>query len=178
MTKAATWELDGEVYEDSGDVGGDIQVGPAFSARFKSADCPEARFEIELYATAKTYMELGEEEPACPHKAVLLESLDNGAGRFAPLPEEHLACTYKPGTVDVQQRTTYRRNGHMIEGNYESDDADDIYYEWSGSDVGYRADTLTEEIRLATADAKEQMAEWVVEINKFLVWDGRSPVNG
>ncbi|MBD3004596.1 hypothetical protein [Streptomyces sp. 5-10] len=178
MQKTAHWVLDGPIMEDAGDVGGDIQVGPAYSARFRSDDCPESRFEVTVYATAKPYIELGETDPQCPHDPVILERYGDGVARYAPMPEEHLACSFKPGTVDVQEQTTYRMNGHMVDGTYESDNHDPIFYQWVGSDVGYRAEGLPEEIRLATQDAKRHIKDWVANVNTYLYWDGRSEPKG
>lgn len=178
MEKAAHWVLDGPIIEDAGHVGGDHQVGRAISARFRSDDCPAARFEVTVYATAKSYMDLNEEDPKCLHERVLQEDCGNGVGRFAPMPEEHLACSFKPGTVDVEQETTYRRNGRVVDDIYESDGSDDIFYDWVGPDIGYRAESLPEEIRLATQDAKSHIEDWVTNVNKYLDWDGRSDVNG
>lgn len=176
--KKAHWVLDGPVMEDTGDVGGDIQVGPAVSARFRSDDCPGARFEVAAYATAKLYSDLDEPMPDCPHSSVLLEDLGNGVGRFAPMSEEHMACSWKPGTVDVQAQYTYRMNGHVDEcGNYESDDTDPMSYEWVGSDLGYPGETLSDQIRAANLDAKRRIADWVDNVNKYLHWDGRTRPN-
>lgn len=181
MKKAAIWVLDGPVIKDAGDVGGDIQVGPAISARFRSDDCPEARFEVTLYATAKPYMDLGEADPDCPHGVEVVERYgDSLAARFAPMPDEHLACSFKPGTVDVQAQFTYRMNSRVDEhGNYESDDTDPISYQWVGSDIGYAHNgrTLTEEIAYATADAQAKVMDWVAFVNKYLHWDGRTRPN-
>lgn len=179
MQKAAHWVLDGPVMKDAGDVGGDHQVGPAISARFRSDDCPEARFEVTMYATAKSYMDLQESEPDCPHPSVLLESYGDGVGRFAPQPPEHLACSFKPGTVDVEAQYCFRMNGRIENGIYESDDTDPTRYEWVGSDIGYAHNgrTLTGEIEYATADAQARVTDWVHFINKYLQWDGRTTPN-
>lgn len=187
----AHWVLDGPVIEDAGSVGGDIQVGRAISARFRSDACPEARFEVTVYATAKPYMELGEDDPECPHREpegwVCKNGWQEDHGPDFPngvrcvcwLPDEHLACSFKPGTVDLQAEYTYRRNGKIVDGVYESDDSDDIVYEWVGSDIGYAHNgrTLTEEIEYATADAQAKIMNWVNFINQYLKWDGRSAVN-
>jgi hypothetical protein len=190
MQKAAHWALDGPVMEDAGDVGGDIQVGPAFSARFRSDDCPEARFEITVYATAKQYMDLKELDPDCLHKEPpgwvckngWQESHDPNSGSrtrcLCWLPPEHLACSFKPGTVDVQAEYTYRMNGKVVDGVYESDDTDDISYEWVGGDLGYaKDDGIVAEVERATRDAKATIQDWVANINKYLVWDGRTRPN-
>jgi hypothetical protein len=174
----ARWVLDGSIEEDAGSIGGDIQVGPAISARFRSSDCPEARFEVAAYATAKPYMELDEQGPVCPHELVILESYGDGVARFAPMPEGHMACSWKPGTVDVQAQFTFRRNGRIENGTYESDDSDLFFYEYTGSDVGYRAETFPEEIKAATRDAKTQIEGWVRNINTYLYWDGRTIPQG
>lgn len=176
--KNVHWVLDGPVMENSGDVGGDIQVGPAVSARFRSDDCPEARFQVTAYATAKTYAEMEEADPVCTHKSIVLERYGDGIARLAPLPEGHLACSFKPGTVDVQAQYEYRMNGEVDEsGDYEADDTDLTTYEWVGSDVGYPADTLVEEVRLATRDAKRIIEDWVASVNTYLHWDGRTRPN-
>lgn len=175
--KAAHWVLDGPIEEDAGSVGGDHQVGPAISARFRSDDCPEARFEVAVYAIAKSYMELDEEEPKCPHERVLVRRLGDNVAQYEPMQEEHLACSFKPGTVDLEQQTTYRRNGRLVDGTYESDDTDDIFYNFVGRDLAYETATLPEEIRLATLDAKRKIEDYAANINKYLHWDGRSEVN-
>lgn len=177
MTKAH-WVLDGVIEQNAGDVGGDIQVGRAISVRFRSDDCPEARFEVTVYATAKTYMELSEPEPDCPHKAAILEVLGEGVARYAPMPEEHLACSFKPGTVDVQAQYTYRRSGGVDgSGVYMSDDSDDITYEWVGADLGYsKDDGIVAEVERATKDAERFIRDWVDNVNSYLKWDGRAPV--
>lgn len=178
MQKAAHWVLDGEVIKDAGEVGGDIQVGRAISARFRSDDCPKARFEVTVYATAKPYMDLKEPNPECPHPVVILEHYGSTA-LHAPMPPEHLACSFKPGTVDVQAQYTYRMNGHVDEyGDYESDDTDPITYEWAGSDIGYdRGDGIVAEVERATKDAEATVRNWVTFINKHLKWDGRTRPN-
>jgi len=173
--KPAHWVLDGEIDYDAGDIGGDIQVGPAISARFRSDACPEARFEVTAYATAKTYVDLGEEGPECPHPPVILEHLGDNVARYAPMPESHLACSYKPGTVDVQEQITYRMNGHVDDfGNYESDDTDPMAYEWVGSDLGYSGETLVDQVNEATKDARHHVKDWVDQVNKYMHWDGRA----
>lgn len=191
MTAAVQWVLDGAIIEDAGDVGGDIQVGRAVSARFRSEACPEARFEVTIYATAKPYMDLQESDPECTHiepegwvcKNGWQEDHDPNSGSgtrcICWLPPEHLACSFKPGTVDLQAEYTYRRNGRIEDGIYESDDSDDITYEWVGSDIGYAGNgrTLIEEIEYATADAQAKVMDWVNFVNKYLDWDGRSAVN-
>lgn len=176
--KSAHWVLDGPIMEDAGDVGGDIQVGPAISVRFRSDDCPEARFEVTMYATAKMYAELGESEPDCPHPSVILERHGGGAAMYAPMPEEHLACSYKPGTVDVQAQYEYGMDGRVSGGVYESSN-NVITYEWVGSDLGYAHNgrTLTGEIEYATADAQAKIMDWVNFVNKYLEWDGRTRPN-
>lgn len=177
MEKTAHWVLDGPIMEDAGDIGGDIQVSPAVSARFRSDDCPEARFEVAVYVTAKQYMDLGESDPDCPHRVVILESYGDGVVRRAPMPEEHLACSFKPGTVDVQAQYTYRMNGRLVDGIYESDDSDHITYEWVGSDLDYPGDTLTEQIKAATRDVTQTVQNWADRINMYLEWDGRTRPN-
>lgn len=180
MQKTAHWVLDGEIIKDAGDIGGDIQVGRAISASFRSDDCPEARFEVTAYATAKQYMDPSEPDPDCPHESVILERHGIGIATYAPMPPEHLACSWKPGTVDVQVQYTYRMNGRVDEyGNYESDDTDVITYDWVGSDIGYAHNgrTLVEEIEYATADAEAKIMDWVNFINKYLHWDGRTRPN-
>lgn len=187
--KAAHWVRDGAINEDAGDVGGDIQVGPAISVRFRSDDCPEARFEITVYATAKQYMDLDEADPDCPHTEPpgwqckngwqYLHEPGAGSRCVCYLPDEHLACSFKPGTVDLQAQFEYRRNGTTDEnGYYESDDADHVTYEWVGSDIGYARNgkTLTEEVAYATADALAYVQNWLVHVNQWLHWDGRAEV--
>src|SRR5690606_5593024 len=130
MQKAAHGVLEGEAIKDAAEAGGDIQVGRASWARFRSGDSPQARREATVYATAKPYMDLKEPNPECPHPVVILEHYGSTA-LHAPMPPEHLACSFKPGTVDVQAQYTYRMNGHVDEyGDYESDDTDPITYEW------------------------------------------------
>jgi hypothetical protein len=190
MQKPAHWVLDGEIIKDAGDVGGDIQVGRAISVRFRSDDCPEARFEVTVYATAKSYMDLKEPEPDCPHteppgwvcKNGWQEDhgpdFPNGTRCICWLPPEHLACSFKPGTVDVQAQYEYRMDGRMDGDVYESSD-DVITYEWVGSDIGYAHNgrTLIEEIEYATADAQAKIMDWVSFVNKYLSWDGRTRPN-
>lgn len=187
---AAHWVLDGPIVRDAGDVGGDIQVGRALSARFRSDDCPEARFAVTIYATAKTYSDVDEDDPECTHqepegwqcKNGWQEDhgpdFPNGTRCLCWLPPEHLACSFKPGTVDLQAQFEYRRNGRIENGIYESDDADHITYDWVGSDIGYARNgrTLAEEIEYATADAQAKILDWVNFVNKYLHWDGRSDV--
>lgn len=189
MTKAH-WVLDGPIMRDAGDIGGDIQVGRALSARFRSDDCPEARFEVTIYATAKAYSDVGEDDPECTHREPEGWQCKNGwqedHGPDFPngtrcscwLPPEHLACSFKPGTVDLQAQFEYRRNGRIENGTYESDDADHVTYDWVGSDIGYARNgrTLVEEIEYATADAQAKILDWVNFVNKYLHWDGRSDV--
>lgn len=184
--KKTHWVLDREIIEDAGDVGGDIQVDRAISARFRSDDCPEARFEVTLYATAKSYLDLGEPEPDCPHVEpsgwTCLHGWDEGhrpgskARCLCWLPADHLACSWKPGTVDVQARYLYRRNGRVNEhGHYESDDADHVLYGWEGPDLGYdRSDGIAAEADRATVDATQKIKDWVANVNKYLHWDGRT----
>lgn len=188
MSKPARWVLDGEIIKDAGDVGGDIQVGRAISARFRSDDCPEARFEVTVYATAKSYMDLNEPDPDCPHTEPVGwvckngwqedhgPDFPNGTRCICWLPPEHLACSFKPGTVDVQAQYEYRMNGHVDEyGHYESDDTDPISYEWVGSDVGYdKGDGIVAEVERATKDAEAMIERWVADINAYLHWDGRT----
>jgi hypothetical protein len=177
MQKAADWVLDGPVMEDAGDVGGDIQIGPAISARFRSDDCPEARFEINVYATAKTYMDVQEPDPECPHMTEVVERYgDSLAAWFAPMPEEHLTCSWKPGTVDVEAQYSYRMDGRMDGDVYDSSD-EVVTYAWVGSDLGYRVEGLPEEVRLATEHARRWLQDQVTNINKYLVWDGRTRPN-
>lgn len=178
MQRAIKWVQDGEINEDAGHFGGDIQVGPAISVRFRSDEQPDARFEVVMYATAKQYMDVDEADPDCPHPRVIAEHLGNNVARYEPMPAEHIACDYKPGTVDVQAEYTYRRNGKIENGVYESDDSDHIVYEWVGSDVGYNPDKgMVEEIRLATEDAKANVRDWVANIGMYLYWDGVSTPN-
>jgi hypothetical protein len=179
MEKAAHWVLDGPIEYDAGDLGGDIQLGPAVSARFRSDDCPEARFEVIAYVTAKTYSELGESEPDCPHEMTVLERSADGGVRRAKMPEEHSACSWKPGTVDVQAQYVYRMNGRVDEyGNYESDGTDEITYEWVGNNMGYPGDTLSWQLHVAKQDARRYVERYVTRVNDFLVWDGRTRPNG
>lgn len=174
MNEAITWVQDGEISYDAGDFGGDIQVGPAISVRFRSDERPDARFEVVMYATAKEWLTSESKAPECLHSPVLLES-DGGVGQYAPMPAEHIACTHVASTVDVQAQYTYRRNGRIEDGLYESDDSDHITYDWVGSDYGYNTDKgMVEEIRLATEDAKIKIRRWVENVNQWLVWDGVS----
>lgn len=177
MNKAIKWVLDGPIEEDAGDVGGDHQVGPAISARFRSDEQPDARFEVTMYATAKEYTSDDEDDPACPHPRVIAERLGDNVVRYESMPADHIACSFKPGTVDVEAQYIYRRNGRIEYGTYESDDSDDITYNWEGSDVGYGADKgMPEEIRLATEDAKAKVRDYVENIDEYLHWDGVSAV--
>lgn len=177
MTKAH-WVLDGPVLDDAGGVGGDIQVGPAISARFRSDDCPEARFEITVYAMAKTYAELNEASPECSHELVVLESHSDGVAEYAPMPDGHMACSWKPGTVDLQARYVFRMNGRMDGDVYVSDDSDHITYAWVGSLVGYdKEDGIVAEVERATKDAETVVQGWVANINTYLDWDGRTVPN-
>lgn len=175
----ATWILDGPVMKDAGDIGGDHQIGPAIEARFRTDFCPGARFEVAVYATAKTYSEAEEDDPVCPHRPVILERHGDSTALFAPMPPEHLACSFKPGTVDLQAQFTYRRNGRVENGIYESDDSDHITYEWVGSDIGYDRGgrlPITEEAKYATADGIAYVQNWAVHINQWLTWDGMAEV--
>lgn len=187
-----TWVQDGEILKDAGDIGGDIQVGPAVSVRFRSDEQPDARFEVTVYATAKTYAELDEEGPDCSHAEPVGwickngwqedhgPDFPNGVRCICWLPDEHLACSFKPGTVDLQAEYAYRRNGKIVDGIYESDDSDGIVYEWVGSGIGYAGGgnrTITEEIEYANADAKAKIMDWVAFVNQWLHWDGVSEVN-
>lgn len=190
MQDAAHWVLDGEIVKDAGDWGGDIQVGPAIQARFRSDDCPEARFEVTVYVTAKQYMDLREPDPDCPHtespgwvcKNGWQEDhgpdFPNGVRCVCWLPPEHLACSFKPGTVDVQAQFTYRMNGKLVDGIYESDDTDPMSYDWVGSDIGYaKGDGIVAEVERATRDAKAVVQRWVANVNTYLDWDGRTQPN-
>ena len=78
-------------------------------------------------------------------------------------PPEHLACSWKPGTVDVQAQYEYRMNGRVDEyGNYESDDTDVITYQWVGADLGYgKGDGIVAEVERATVDAEAIMARGI-----------------
>lgn len=175
--KTVKWVLDGEIMEDAGDVGGDIQIGPAVSIRFRSDEQPDARFEVTAYATAKLYSDVDEEEPTCPHKPVILERHGDNVATFAPMSPEHMACGWKPGTVDVQAEYTYRRNGRVEHGIYESDDSDHIAYDWVGSDTGYdKGDGIVAEVERATISAKAFIEDWVASIDQYLFWDGVSEV--
>lgn len=189
--KAIKWVRDGEILKDAGDVGGDIQVGPAVQIRFRSDEQPDARFDVTVYATAKLYMDLKEDEPDCPHtepegwvcKNGWQEDhgpdFPNGTRCVCWLPPEHLACSYKPGTVDLQAEFSYRRGGTTESGHYESDD-EQITYDWVGSDLAYDHGgrrTLNEEIAYATADAYTVVLNWGTHVNQWLHWDGVSNVN-
>ena len=187
---AVHWVLDRKIMRDAGDIGGDIQVGPAIQARFRSDAAPGSRFEVTIYATAKQYMDLGEADPDCPHTEpdgwVCKNGWQEDHGPDFPsgtrcscyLPPEHLACSFKPGTVDLQAQFEYRRNGTTENGYYESDDADHITYDWVGSDIGYARSgrDLTEEIKYATGDALAKVMDWANFVNQYLDWDGVSDV--
>lgn len=180
MGEPLHWVRDGEILKDAGDVGGDIQVGPAVQIRFRSDAVPGSRFEVTVYATAKTYEDVKEPVPACPHPSVILERHEGGTATFAPMPPEHLECSYKRGTVDVRAQFEYRRNGTTENGYYESDDADHVTYDWVGSDIGYDHGgrrSLTEEIEYASADAAKVVMDWANFVNTWLRWDGVSDVN-
>lgn len=165
--KPAHWVLDGEIIDDAGDIGGDIQIGPAIQVRFRSDECPEARFDITVYATATPYSDLRGRAPACTHGKI-----DMDASQYVL--DEHLACDWKPGTVDVQEQVTYRMNGRMVNGFYESDDTDPIFYSEVGNDLGYTASTLAGQLADATRDAHDHIKDWVEQVNTYMHWDGRT----
>lgn len=172
MNKPLTWIQDDEIYEDAGDFGGDIQVGPAISVRFRSDDRPDARFEVIAYATAKEWSDsLVGDAPDCPHPLVLLDG-DGTVGRYAPMPADHVACTHMPGTVDVQAMYVYRWNGKVVDGTYESDNTDSISYQWVGPDAEYPNDSMVKDIERATKDAKNYIRRYVENIDTYLEWDG------
>jgi hypothetical protein len=184
------WVLDGKIHKDAGDVGGDIQVGPAISARFRSDERPDARFEVTVYATAKLYSELNEEAPTCLHTEpegwvckngwTDLHQPNNGSRCHCYLPPEHLACSHKPGTVDLQVQYEYRTNGTTESGHYESDE-EQISYAWVGSEIGYTQggrNGIVGEVEYATADARTFISNWVNFVNYWLRWDGVSEVKG
>jgi hypothetical protein len=184
------WVLDGEIHGNAGDVGGDIQVGPAISARFRSDGRPDARFEVTVYATAKPYLELNEDAPACLHtepegwvcKNGWTELHQPGSGSVCHcyLPPEHLTCSHKPGTVDLQVQYEYRTNGTTESGHYESDE-EQIRYAWVGSEIGYtqgKRNGIVGEVEYATADARTFISNWVNFVNYWLRWDGVSEVKG
>lgn len=174
MNKPVTWIQDGEIDEDAGDFGGDIQVGPAISVRFRSDERPDARFEVIAYATAKEWADVSVgDAPDCPHNREIVERYGDGlTARFAPMPAEHIACTHTPGTVDVQAMYIYRRNGKVVDGVYESDDTDSISHQWVGPDAEYPNDSMVKDIERATKDAKNYIRRYVENIDMYLEWDG------
>jgi hypothetical protein len=123
-------------------------------------------------------MDVGEPDPDCLHVLVIVERHNDGTAKRARMPEEHLACTFKPGTVDIQAQSTYRMNGRLsLDGDYESDDTDTISYEWVGSDSGYPTGTLSWQVHMATKDARRHVENFAANVNKYLHWDGRTRPN-
>lgn len=102
--KAMSWVIDPEcgVMEDDGNPGGDRQVGNAASIRFVRPDLPNARITVYAYAEAPEQIE-GDVE--CPHEAVVLEDLGDGIVRYAPMPDEHVACTHDLSALGVDALT-------------------------------------------------------------------------
>ena len=101
------WIIDPEcgVMEDDGNPGGDRQVGKSPSIRFVNPDRPNARITVHAWPDAPEWSSTDATAPECPHEAVILERLSANVARFAPMPDEHLACTHDLSALGVATMT-------------------------------------------------------------------------
>jgi hypothetical protein len=172
MGQPSGWVLDGEVYDDNGNYGGDAQIGPSFYARFLHPDYPGSRYEINMYAIAQDYCQAdAPQQPKCPHEGPQKTWTEE-------MRREHLACAWVPGTVGVEMQCTWRTGGGLNEdGRYESDDSDEILYDSTIGPLGdFPGETLADQVDAATRYAREYRDYWVKNVGDadFFSWDGES----
>lgn len=161
------WIQHGEIAEDDGDVGGDMQIGPARSVRFVDPGLPGCLITVYVYAVAQ---ELSlDDQPECMHPAEIEEDFGDGTARYKPSPPEHLACSYDMGNVDLQMQTEF-----MI-----CRDVDDpgSTEEWSEYQYDYVDDrppytgTIPEILAAANAAALQEVQTF--DADKYITWDGK-----
>jgi hypothetical protein len=90
------WVQHGEIWENDGEHGDD-QVGNAASIRFINPELPGRRVTVYAYAQAPEIV-----AGSCDHKPVKLESLGSNVARFAPMPPEHVACSWDLTSLGIQ----------------------------------------------------------------------------
>lgn len=156
------WQQHGRIWTDDGQHT-DEQVGNAASVRFIDPDKPGARVTVYAYPHAPERLDY----PDCPHERVLLEDLGNNVGRYAPMPDEHLACSYHMDKLGVQTLT-------MLELD-EDHPADSDEFEPSGADRMEYEFLETRDFGGDTAKAEAVALAWVTCFNadRDIDWDGK-----
>lgn len=160
------WVQYGEIAEDDGDVGGDIQIGPARSVRFVDPKLPGRLITVYVYAVAQ---ELAlDDQPGCTHPAEIEEDHGDGTATYKPSPPEHLACSHDMANVDLQMQTEFMICGDVDEpGNTEK---------WSEYQFDYVDDrppytgTIPEILAAANAAALQEVTSF--DANQYITWDG------
>jgi len=160
------WFMHGGVGEDAGDVGGDDQIGKAPDIRFAHFDMPGRLVTVCVYPSAR---ELSlDEMPVCTHPPVLLESLGDNVGRFAPSPPEHLACSYDMDSVGLRMQTEF-----MICSDIEDPGGTEEWCDYRYCELDTRPYTGTVQEILAAAGADALKEVRLFNADQDIAWDGQ-----
>lgn len=157
------WVQHGIVLEDDGQHT-DEQIGNAASVRFTDPDKPGARVTVYAYPHAPERFDY----PDCPHEVVLLEDLGGGVGWFAPMPPEHLACSYHMDRLGIQILTMLE----LLEDEDVSGDSDDWEPTWDKMEYEL-LDTRDYggDVTAAQTDALAWIRRF--DANRAIHWDGK-----
>lgn len=77
------WQEQGELFEDAGDMGGDVQVGKAFNRRFINPDLPGRLVTVNVYPIAgdgNNEPDLSEVDIECQVEYMICEDMDDPGG--------------------------------------------------------------------------------------------------
>lgn len=111
------WQIDEIGVTEAGDVGGDVQVGGAWEARFVNPDFPRCMVVVTVFVSAP---ELAiTDQPECTHSEPEgwkcrngwddLHTEDNGSGTRCVcwIPSEHLSCSYAMDSIGLETYTEF-----------------------------------------------------------------------
>lgn len=160
------WFMHGGVGKDAGSVGGDDQIGRASDIRFAHFDMPGRLVTVSVYPSAR---ELSlDETPECTHPSVLLERISENVGRFAPLPPEHLACSYDMDSVGLRMQTEF-----MICSDIKDPGGTEEWCDYRYAELDTRPYTGTVEEIIAAAETDALKVVRLFNADRDIAWDGQ-----
>lgn len=111
------WQEKGSLFEDAGDVGGDIQVGKSFERRFVNPDLPGRLIDVTLYPVqeegavvvdvqmhtefmiCQDIEDPGSTEEWCDYRYVTLKTTGFGTVEQAEAAAEEVLAKYDPAEI-------------------------------------------------------------------------------
>lgn len=109
------WQIDEMGVTEAGDVGGDVQVGGAWEARFVNPDSPRCMVVVTVFVSAPELPVAN--QPECPHTEPEgwkcrngwddLHKPGSGSRCVCWIPPEHLSCSYDMDSLGLETYTEF-----------------------------------------------------------------------